>query len=172
MAGRALEIEGQRFGRLTVKRLVGVDANGQRLWRCKCDCGGEAVARATLLRQGRVQSCGCLRSERSKELVSALNASRRAAAQDAAKSPLEHTEGRRVQVGLAWEAERVDCWPVVAEDQWVVRVTGGKTWAKGVDSILFKDRFCIIALEKAMAEAPRESLAELKAKAIAEAGEP
>lgn len=61
MANHALDITGQRFGRLTVvdvaHRVGGVH------WNCTCDCGGVKVAHGPKLKQGQVRSCGCLAHE-------------------------------------------------------------------------------------------------------------
>ncbi len=53
---------GQRFGRLV---LVERKSNGSRqLWFCDCDCGTKGfLARSDKLKEGRQQSCGCLRRE-------------------------------------------------------------------------------------------------------------
>ena len=50
---------GRVFGRLTVLEPVnGTFPDGKRRWRCRCSCGAEIVAVGTLLRAGRVSSCG------------------------------------------------------------------------------------------------------------------
>ena len=49
---------GKKFGRLTV-----IDYVGQDIYRCRCDCGKIVDKRGTRLRNGYVQSCGCLREE-------------------------------------------------------------------------------------------------------------
>ena len=54
-------IAGEKFGLLTAVDMVGRDEDGNRLWRCRCDCGGEKVARTGCLTSGNVRSCGCLR---------------------------------------------------------------------------------------------------------------
>lgn len=63
----ALNLAGERFGRLTVIARAGshVQRGGrtQPLWRCRCDCGGEVAIKGASLRKGKTQSCGCLRSE-------------------------------------------------------------------------------------------------------------
>lgn len=53
-----LDLTGQRFGKLLV---LGPEENiGDRTaWRCRCDCGKEAVMRTALLRNGQSVSCGC-----------------------------------------------------------------------------------------------------------------
>jgi len=50
---------GRVFGRLTVLESVSEKfPDGKRRWRCHCSCGREVVAIGTLLRSGRVSSCG------------------------------------------------------------------------------------------------------------------
>lgn len=56
----ALDLTGQRFGKLTVIERAGITNGGSALWRCSCDCGNEKITRATTLRRGEVTSCGCL----------------------------------------------------------------------------------------------------------------
>jgi hypothetical protein len=53
---------GERFGRLLVVERV-ASAKGSRMFRCKCDCGGEHVAAAFLLRNATIKSCGCYRRD-------------------------------------------------------------------------------------------------------------
>lgn len=62
---RAEDLTGKQFGRLTVLER-GPNRNGKSSarWRCRCVCGNETLTRATMLRNGQAQSCGCLRSER------------------------------------------------------------------------------------------------------------
>lgn len=59
----AIELTGQRFGRLVVLRRAGSDRHGSALWLCRCDCGKEVVVRGSDLRSGNTQSCGCLNRE-------------------------------------------------------------------------------------------------------------
>lgn len=59
---RAVDLTGQRFGRLTVRELAG--ARGAfRYWRVRCDCGWELEIRGLSLTGGRSTSCGCRRRE-------------------------------------------------------------------------------------------------------------
>lgn len=60
--GYHVDIAGQRFGRLTVLRPVGVRSRRPicRLWLCRCDCGREHVTDTNRLTKGNVLSCGCL----------------------------------------------------------------------------------------------------------------
>ena len=59
---KALELAGQKFGRLTVlARATG--RNGKTVWWCRCDCGAFISAYGSMLRKGHTRSCGCLRRE-------------------------------------------------------------------------------------------------------------
>jgi hypothetical protein len=49
---------------LTVRRRVINKKTKHTEWHCTCDCGGKQVVDHTNLRAGRIQSCGCLSSER------------------------------------------------------------------------------------------------------------
>lgn len=42
MSGRAMDLTGQVFGKLTAVEKVGVK-NGRAQWRCKCECGNEHI---------------------------------------------------------------------------------------------------------------------------------
>lgn len=53
------DLTGLRFGNLTVLVLDGKRKN-RSFWRCRCDCGGEAVTTSYDLNSGRTRSCGCL----------------------------------------------------------------------------------------------------------------
>ncbi len=57
---RRLDISGQRFGRWRVVRYIG---GPDCLWECVCDCGNAGTPQGSFLRNGRSQSCGCLRRE-------------------------------------------------------------------------------------------------------------
>lgn len=59
---------GAKFGRLTaIKELNKV--HNQRVFLCKCECGGSAIVRCGNLRNGNTKSCGCLQ----KEMASSAN---------------------------------------------------------------------------------------------------
>lgn len=60
--GRFIDLSGQRFGRLTV---IGRSPNKGKdtAWWCKCDCGVEKSVRGNDMKQGKIQSCGCLHNE-------------------------------------------------------------------------------------------------------------
>lgn len=63
-----VEMKGRRFGRLVVFDSVRVKGSDAVYWRCKCDCGLEAIIRGNSLRSGATRSCGCLRAEKSSEM--------------------------------------------------------------------------------------------------------
>lgn len=59
---RRLDLEGRRFGRLTV---LGFECLSKKksIWRCLCDCGRLTFARTSDLTAGKHRSCGCLQVE-------------------------------------------------------------------------------------------------------------
>lgn len=63
----AMNLAGQRFGRLTAIEFAGHKQVGATRkvtkWRCRCDCGKFAIVTTLSLRQGFTKSCGCLRDE-------------------------------------------------------------------------------------------------------------
>lgn len=56
------DITGQRYGRLVV-----VDyshrTGTRHFWRCRCDCGSDAIVNRSQLTGGKTRSCGCLARE-------------------------------------------------------------------------------------------------------------
>lgn len=59
----ALNLQGKRFGNLTVLERVGKDKARNILWKCRCDCGNEIVVRTCELNRGHTKSCGCYQKE-------------------------------------------------------------------------------------------------------------
>ena len=60
---KAVDLIGQRFGRLTV--LERAENKGIHVcWKCRCDCGNEKIVRGCQLKNSNTQSCGCLQIER------------------------------------------------------------------------------------------------------------
>lgn len=57
---KRIPLIGVRFGKLEVVALQETDKKGT-YYLCKCNCGGEIVARSSELTSGRIKSCGCLR---------------------------------------------------------------------------------------------------------------
>lgn len=66
----ARDLSGQRFGKLTAEEPTEArDDRGRIVWRCRCDCGGEALVSAGQLLGGYVKSCGCLSHPPRKDYV-------------------------------------------------------------------------------------------------------
>jgi hypothetical protein len=59
---KARDLVGLQFGRLSVFKEAGHDANGKRLWLCHCICGASTKVRSGALMAGKVNSCGCSRA--------------------------------------------------------------------------------------------------------------
>lgn len=56
-----VDLEGKRFGMLTVLGYKGRDNKKQHLWHVQCDCGNDKVIIEAGMRAGATNSCGCLR---------------------------------------------------------------------------------------------------------------
>ncbi len=61
--GKIKEMTGEKFGRLTVLRFVGINASHKATWLCECDCGNTVVVDGKSMRSGNTKSCGCFRRE-------------------------------------------------------------------------------------------------------------
>ncbi len=73
-AGRALDLTGKRFGRLTALEPTPKRRKSSVIWRCRCDCGNEIECESENLTRGKVKSCGCLQAEqRKKNMASAIH---------------------------------------------------------------------------------------------------
>lgn len=68
---KAKDITNKVFGRLKAIRRTNKrnKVNGSVIWECKCKCGNITYVSEQNLIQGRVQSCGCLRKENSKNNI-------------------------------------------------------------------------------------------------------
>lgn len=64
-ASRWVDITGQKFNRLLVLRFVGVTGTNDNyaVWECLCDCGNVDNYKASNLKRGDAQSCGCHKSD-------------------------------------------------------------------------------------------------------------
>ena len=66
---KAIDLTGQRFGRLTVlKRDYEHQKGRTAYWLCKCDCGKLKSINGANLRKGQTKSCGCINIERCKQM--------------------------------------------------------------------------------------------------------
>ena len=56
-----IDITGQRFGKLAVKKYAMTDKHGNSMWLCECDCGKEKIVSRGNLIYGNTRSCGCIK---------------------------------------------------------------------------------------------------------------
>lgn len=66
---KVIDLTGKKYGRLTVIKHIGKDKYNNAIWKCKCSCGNIITIRGATLRNGKAQSCGCLRKEMTKQLA-------------------------------------------------------------------------------------------------------
>lgn len=67
-SSRLVDLTGQRFGRLVVKRHVGFNSSARPVWECLCDCGNLHQVDRLSLKNGSSQSCGCLKAEHCRKI--------------------------------------------------------------------------------------------------------
>lgn len=63
---KAIDITGQKFGRLTALKLHHIkkySRSTHRYWECQCECGNKCFVAQNQLTSGKTQSCGCLQNE-------------------------------------------------------------------------------------------------------------
>lgn len=58
---KIIDLTGQKFGKLSVIRMVGKNKNHKAMWECKCECGNVICVDSHSLRCGNSKSCGCSR---------------------------------------------------------------------------------------------------------------
>ena len=68
----AIDLTGQKFGRLTVVSRQGSSKGRKAVWLCKCECGNDILVEGSKLRNGNTTSCGCFRTEKSAERLSSM----------------------------------------------------------------------------------------------------
>lgn len=59
---KAIDLTGQKFGRLTVIKRAGYKAS-RTAWLCTCICGNTIITTQNSLSRGLTRSCGCLSNE-------------------------------------------------------------------------------------------------------------
>lgn len=74
---KKLDLKGLRFERLTVLNEAGKSGTDY-FWLCQCDCGNQTTVKATLLKQGKTRSCGCLQKEKARSRFLTHGESRKA----------------------------------------------------------------------------------------------
>lgn len=61
--GRAIDITGRKYGRLTVIERAPNGKGYKTRWLCQCECGNQTIVQGESLRTGATRSCGCLQKE-------------------------------------------------------------------------------------------------------------
>lgn len=61
------DLTGKRFGRLLITELSHIK-NKCAYWKGICDCGNEKITNSKSLQNGHCKSCGCIRSETTRDL--------------------------------------------------------------------------------------------------------
>ncbi len=61
LSGRARDLTGGVFGKLSAQYPVERDKHGKIKWLCVCECGAECVVASSDLATGHTKSCGCSR---------------------------------------------------------------------------------------------------------------
>ena len=64
--GKAKDLRGQKFGRLTVLYRV-KNIGKQTAWLCECECGNKTTVTVANLKSNHIKSCGCLNKEKTIE---------------------------------------------------------------------------------------------------------
>lgn len=96
------DLTGLTFGRLTViKRAENI--RGRTAWLCRCECGNMKTVLTKYLKNGSVQSCGCLRKE-----VQAEKAKNIAGFRFGKLTALRPSDKRDANGSVIWEC-RCDC---------------------------------------------------------------
>ena len=60
--GKRLQLEGQKFGLLTVISRAG-SKSGHSMWLCQCECGTQKIICGNSLKRGLTTTCGCSRQK-------------------------------------------------------------------------------------------------------------
>lgn len=60
----ALNIENQKFGKVTAISPTNGRSYGYILWNCICDCGNKFITGGAWLKSGNTKSCGCVKKEK------------------------------------------------------------------------------------------------------------
>lgn len=68
MGKKLINLTNQKFNRLTVLQFAFI-RKGAYYWKCKCDCGVIKNIASDGLKRNRIKSCGCLRKELQKKLL-------------------------------------------------------------------------------------------------------
>lgn len=74
--GRIVNEIGNVYGELTViDEMQTINKEHRKFWKCLCSCGNITIVRGKDLREGKVNSCGCIKSKGAKLVNNLLSAS-------------------------------------------------------------------------------------------------
>jgi len=65
---KIINLDGQIFGKLTAIKRMPVSKRGQ-FYLCRCECKKEVIIRVDALREGRAQSCGCMKMSIHEQII-------------------------------------------------------------------------------------------------------
>ena len=66
---KLIDLTNNKYGRLTVLyKDTSRKTNSGSYWICQCDCGKIKSIKSSSLRRGEVESCGCLRNEKTAQI--------------------------------------------------------------------------------------------------------
>lgn len=68
------DLAGMIFGKLMViKRAIPSTKTKHIYWLCQCECGNQTIVRSQHLKEGKIQSCGCINSKMEYNVICFLN---------------------------------------------------------------------------------------------------
>lgn len=65
---KAIDLIGQKIGRLTALEQLPERQNEHIVWKCRCDCGNIINVQGYSLKTGNTTSCGCYKSDKLREI--------------------------------------------------------------------------------------------------------
>lgn len=71
--GKAIDMTGNKYGRLTCVEKLEERDNGHIQFKFECECGNVVIVRGGDVRQGKTISCGCLKVERVKKATKGIS---------------------------------------------------------------------------------------------------
>lgn len=73
----AIDITGERYGKLVAVERIGTSQSKKPVWLFLCDCGNTKSIAACHARSGLTQSCGCQKAEKNREKLKKINEPRK-----------------------------------------------------------------------------------------------
>lgn len=113
-----IEMLGRKYGSLLVIADAGLYQKGaaEYQWRCRCECGEEAVVRGACLRSGRTKSCGCLqRRVTAKRNRDTTPTNKLAPGQAAMNAVIRNTRNNAKARHLFWDLSAEQCYDLLQQ---------------------------------------------------------